>query len=434
MKLPTPRFAASRRPASRTRGRTFLATLGAAGVLCAIALLYIGYHSPKSIPGRSYYMLHAQFDNADNLTSSYQVRIGGRLVGQVLNPRVRDGKALVDLQLDPKIKPLLSDTKLRVRPRSPVGVRFVELTPGTKGTPRGADATIPARQTSAAVQIDEALDTLDADHRRKTQMLLNELGKGFLSRGEDLNDAIGAAPATLRNLDAVAGTINARRGAVEGFVTGTESAAAAADPVRDAIGKGFEPEAQALKPFSEQGDAVRSLLDVAPRDLDSIRAGLARTDPLLTQLERFATYARPMLASARGTFSQTSSLLAEAPPGLTAADKTLRLLQRAVKPTLQLTSTLQPVLPIIDDTLQSSLPILGQLAPRDCDLRRFFDNWTDTLAFGDGYSNVLRFNVEGSAETLQGYTDKTAKLPGMFTSPYPAPCAVDHQKTYGGAR
>jgi virulence factor Mce-like protein len=435
MKLPAPRFAPTRRgrPASRTRGRLFLAALGAVGVACALALLAIGYLSPKGIPGRSYYNLHARFTNADNLTASYQVRIGGRLVGQVLDPKVRDGQADVRLQLNPAIAPLRSDSTLRVRPRSPVGVRFVELNPGTKGTPLKEGDTIPASQTSATVQLDEVLGALDADHRRKAATLLNELGKGFLGRGEDLNAAIGAAPPTLRNLAAVGGALNARTGAIEGFVSGSNAAAAAADPVRSDIGRGFEPEARALAPFAKEGDAIRSLLDVAPRDLSSVRVGLAQTTPFLHELERFAAEARPALASGRTAFADTSALLRESPPGLQAADKTLRLAQRAVKPTLALTSTIQPVLPLVDDTLTSSLPILGQLAPRDCDLRRFFDNWADTLAFGDGYSNYLRFNVEGSLESVQGWTDNT-KLPGQFSSAYPAPCAPDHQKTTGGGR
>ena len=42
---------------------------------------------------------------------------------------------MVDLLLDPALRPLRSDTRLRVRPRSPIGVRFVELSPGTHGRP-----------------------------------------------------------------------------------------------------------------------------------------------------------------------------------------------------------------------------------------------------------------------------------------------------------
>jgi hypothetical protein len=40
------------RPASFTHGRPFMVSLGLAGVLAAVTLLYVGYNSPNSIPGR----------------------------------------------------------------------------------------------------------------------------------------------------------------------------------------------------------------------------------------------------------------------------------------------------------------------------------------------------------------------------------------------
>lgn len=419
------------RPASYTHSRRFMVSLGAAGLVVAGTMLYIGYHSPKSIPGRSYYTLSAQFKAADNLTSSYQVRIGGKLVGQVLRPRVEHGLGVVDLQMKPEVKPLLSDTTLRVRPRSPVGVRFVELHPGTKGTPLKDGGVIPASQTSITVQIDEALRTLDARRRREAQVLLNELGRGFLSRGDDLNPAIRKGPQALADLAAVAGAVNAVPRGVERFVAGSDAAAQAADPVRRAIATGFAPEAKALRPFAQEQQALSHDLDIAPAALRSLQGDLARVTVVLAQLDRVARDGEPTLRAAVPTLAGTSALLTEAGPGLQGLPKTLGEVRTAVPPTLVALKRLQPVLPSLDGTLQSSLPIIGQLAPRDCDLRRFFENWANTLQFRTTYSNVLRFSVEGSAETLQGVKTKT---PRTYQSPYAAPCAPDTQKISGGSR
>ncbi len=417
------------RPASFTHGRPFMVTLGLAGVLAALTLLYVGYNSPNSIPGRSYYTVNAQFKNADNLTSSYQVRVGGELVGQILRPRVEHGLGVVDLQLKPEMKPLLSDTTLKVRPRSPVGVRFVELHPGTKGTPLEEGDTIPASNTSVTVQIDEALATLDADHRQKTQQLLTELGKGFLSRGEDINAAIKAAPPTLTHLQSVARAVNDVPDGVERFINGSDAAATAADPVRDEIATGFAPEAKALRPFAAEDDALARALDVAPAALRSVQTDLTRIDPVLTSLERVGRNAEPTLRVALPTLRNTRGLLAEASPGLSALQNTLGNVRTAVPPTLAVLKTLKPVLPTLDKTLQASLPLLRELGPRDCDFRRFFGNWRDTLAYQASYSGVLRFSAEGTPETLQGYTKK---IPGVTQSPYPGPCAPDTQKLRAG--
>lgn len=419
------------RPVSHTRSRGFMVGLGVAGVCMAIGMAYIGYNSPNNIPGRSYYTISAEFANADNLTSSYQIRVGGRLVGQVLRPRVEHGKGIVDLQLKTDLKPLLSDTTLRVRPRSPVGVRFVELHPGTHGTPLAEGAMLRASQTSSTVQLDTALGTLDARRRLETQQLLLALGRGFLGRGEDLNAAIGKAPPTLRNLDAVAGEINRNPNAVSGFIAGSESAAAAADPVRTDIATGFAPEAAALRPFANEHPALEHALDVAPSALRSVEGGLAQLTPLLGQLERLGANAEPTLRIARPTLATTQAVLREAHPGLAAAPKTLGLLRRAVPPTVDALTQLRPVLPSLDATLRDTLPLIDELAPRDCDIKRFFGNWSSLLQYRTAASSVLRFSVEGSAETLQGWTTKP---PRTFQSPYAAPCAPDHQKVWGGTR
>ena len=63
--------------------------IGGVTVVAAMGLLAVGYFAPRTIPGRSYYNIKAQFEDADNLTNSYQVRIGGRLVNSV-PPKDRD--------------------------------------------------------------------------------------------------------------------------------------------------------------------------------------------------------------------------------------------------------------------------------------------------------------------------------------------------------
>src|SRR5438874_1712439 len=164
---------AKEREVSQQRGKLFMLGVGLTGIGVAVLLAWIGYNAPNSIPGRKYYTVKAELNQADNLTSHYQVRVAGRLVGQILNPRVEGDKAVVDLQLEDSMRPLLSDTTIRVRPRSPIGVRFLELRPGTHGTPIPEGGTLPASHASAARPLDEALSTLDAPTRARTKELLS---------------------------------------------------------------------------------------------------------------------------------------------------------------------------------------------------------------------------------------------------------------------
>jgi ABC-type transporter Mla subunit MlaD len=399
-------------------------SLGALGIGAALLLLYVGYHAPVSIPGRSYYNLHAAFKDADNLTRSYQVRIGGRLVGQVLNPHVEHGEGVVDLQLTPDVKPLLSDTKLKVRPRSAVGVRFVELTPGTHGTPLKDGATIGASNTSETVQLDEALDTFDASRRRKAQILLNQLGVGMIGRGEDNNQTIKATPDLLNGIDEVSTAINARNGAPQRFVAGSEGAANAANPVRQAIATGFKPESQALKPFTDSASGLRAALDTAPGALSSVRAGLVQTDPLLNKVDGLAKAATPALRAGVPALQQLSGLLRESRPGLRDVRATLDLVHRAVPPTLSLLDTVDPVLPNLQRTLTLPINVLDVLGPRGCDINTMATNWGSMLGFGNSGGSVLRFNLTFSPESLIGATKTVPTPEPIHQNPYPKPCAA----------
>lgn len=430
-----PLFGRTARPASQGHSRTFLSLLGAAGLLVAALLAYVGLNAPNAIPGRSTYDLKAQFREADNLTSHYQVRVAGRLVGQVLHPEVHNGMATVELQLDKDLKPLKSDTILRVRPRSPIGVRFVELIPGTSGRPLKTGETIPARQTSSALPLDTVLGTLDAPTRRRTKQLLRALGGGFAARGEDLNAAIDEAPGALHSAAGLAGAITGRTGAVHDLVTGADAAADAADPVRDTIARGFRPERDALKPLADVRSSVARTLEVAPRDLEGARAGLARTSPFLRELGGLARDARPLLAAAPSSLPRAAALLREGRPAISRLDRTLTLAQRAVDPTLGLLRTADPALPTIDETTRSGLPLVAQLAPRGCDLVFMLRNFESILAWGDQTGNFLRFIVIGSPESVGGQESRGILAPVPQGNPYPAPCAVRNDRlTTGAAR
>lgn len=423
----------TRRPVSTSRSNKSMLVIGLVGVGFALLLLWIGFNAPKNIPGRSYYNLYAEFDDADNLTSSYQIRVGGKLVGQVLRPEVRDGKARVQLQLRSEFKPLRSDTTLRVRPRSPVGVRFVEVVPGTKGRELDEGETIPANQTSETVQLDQALDTLDTPRRKKVQTFLNELGAGLASRGEDNSVSLQRAPQFLEQLDDISDAVNDRDGAPRRFIAGAQGAANAADPVRQDIAEGFEPESGALDVFDRNEGPLTDTLRTAPVTLPSVRTNLATTDPTLREVAVMAREMRPLFRSAPAALGSTATLLDEGRRGLDRVPATTDLVERAVPPTLKLLDTVRPVLPDLEATFRRAAPLLDELGPRGCDINLFVRNWKDMLNYGTSAGTFLRLNVQAAGEeNLGGGTKKGAFLSKIRSNSYPAPCEAGNE--LGGTR
>src|SRR3954454_2170088 len=124
----------SGRPVGKQRSRAFMLAVSIGALVLAAVTFYVGYEAANTVPFRGYYNLHAQFDNAENLANHYEIREGGVRVGQLLNPRVKNGKAVVDLRISDRYKPLLSDTQVRIRLRRSGGARYLELIPAKHGT------------------------------------------------------------------------------------------------------------------------------------------------------------------------------------------------------------------------------------------------------------------------------------------------------------
>jgi virulence factor Mce-like protein len=417
------------RAAGKQRSRGFTLSVGFAAVAIAMAMFYVGYHAPQSVPGRSYYNLHALFRNADNLEDHYDVRIGGVRAGQVLNPRVKNHLAEVDLQLSSAFKPLRSDSTIRIRLRSAVGIRYVEITPGTRGTPLPDGATLGLSQTSAPVDLDQVLRTFDPQTRATTAQFLGELGNGVAARGQDVNETLGDAPGFLSKLGSVSGAINSRPGAMSSFISSSQGAAAAFDPVRDVMSNGFQPETQALKPFSDRASELHATLEQAPPTLAELQSGLPSVTALVAQVTGLARAARPTLADAPAAFNQTTALLEHARPGLRGADKTLQLAHQAVSPALTFLRTAQPALPMINKALRSSTPIVTDLAAHTCGLSDGFAGWAGTMKFGTAYNNQIRFTIADTSTIVAGQPNAPS-----LASPYIPPCNGTSGSEVGGPK
>jgi ABC-type transporter Mla subunit MlaD len=421
MRLPAPR----QRLASQQRSKPFMAALGLLGIGIFLLFAWIGFQAPNAIPGRSYYYLYAQFKSADNLTYHSQVRVDGDVVGQVLNPTVANGIATVKLQMSPSVAPLRADSTVAVLPRSAVGVRYLEITPGLHGSPLPSGGTIGYRQTSSTTQLDTVLGTFDPATRVNLQRFLRNFGEGLAGQGQNLNDTLRAAPSFEMHASDVLGAVGARAGATASLVHGAGTIASAADPVRDSIASGFRPEAQALRPFADRASRTEATLAAAPPALTAVQTRMPAFDALAAQVSGFATAIRPGLQAGPAAFSQTSALLSESKPALVDAQRVLNVAGKAVGPVLDLLHTVRPVLTPLRSGLKSAIPIVSTLGAHGCDFVRFGTYWTSMQAFGNSQGNVLRFLLTTpDVSSAYGATTPSADT---FSDPYPAPCVAGHE-------
>lgn len=199
---------------SPRRGQAALAAspvlVGAVTVLVTIVAVFLSYNANSGLPFVPTYDLKANLPNAAQLVKGFEVRIGGARVGFLskIEPRKRaDGSAYAQLtmKLDKSIEPIPADSTLLVRPRSSLGLKYIELTPGDGRAGLAAGSVIPVRQARpAVVELDDLFSMFDEKTRVGSRNALDGYGGGFAGRGQDINTAIEALVPLLADLEPVA--------------------------------------------------------------------------------------------------------------------------------------------------------------------------------------------------------------------------------------
>src|SRR4051812_37754625 len=184
----------------RGTGATAIASnpvlVGVATTLVIVVAVFLAYNANAGLPWVPSYRLTAEVPGAASLVRGNEVRIGGFRVGVVdkITPvQQTDGSvaAKLDLKLETDVKPLPIDSKILVRPRSALGLKYVEVTRGTsrQGYPEGGSIPLSAAVVKP-VEFDEFFNMFDEPTRRGEQQNLRGFGDAFAGRGEDLNNAI----------------------------------------------------------------------------------------------------------------------------------------------------------------------------------------------------------------------------------------------------
>jgi virulence factor Mce-like protein len=213
--------------------------IGAVTVLVTIVAVFLSYNANTGLPFVPTYELKANLPNASQLVEGFEVRIGGARVGQVseIEPKQReDGTtyAQITMKLDKEVEPLPADSTLLVRPRSSLGLKYVEVRPGTGRAGFPAGATIPIRQARPeVVEIDDLFNMFDDKARAGSRNSLVGYGEGLAGRGVDLNLAIAELRPLLQDLEPVAANLAAPETRLDRFFQALADAAAEAAPVAE---------------------------------------------------------------------------------------------------------------------------------------------------------------------------------------------------------
>jgi hypothetical protein len=215
--------------------------VGAVTVLVTIVAVFLSYNATSGLPFVPTYDLRANLPNAEQLVRGFEVRIGGARVGvisDIVPKRRADGStyAQVTMKLDKSVEPLPAGSMLRVRPRSALGLKYIELAPGSergKGEGLPAGSVLGVEHVRTSVELDQFFNMFDAPARVGQRNSLDGYGGGLAGRGRDLNTAIEAFVPLLRDLEPVARNLSSKETRLGRFFTALGDAASEAAPVAE---------------------------------------------------------------------------------------------------------------------------------------------------------------------------------------------------------
>jgi phospholipid/cholesterol/gamma-HCH transport system substrate-binding protein len=412
--------------------------IGAATVLVVIVAVFLSYNANQGLPFVPTYTLKAQTPSAANLVRGNEVRIGGTRVGSVDKISVErrdDGTsiAVLSLKLERSVSPLPKDSTVLIRPRSALGLKYVELTRGTSQEGFDDGDTIPlANATPAPVEFDEFTNMFDEDTRDAAQANLRGFGDAFAGRGASINQAIGALRPLLRDIIPVARNLSSDATNLSRFVASLSRTARIVAPAAESQAQlfvGLDRTFAALRRVSRP--YIQESISEGPATLDAAIRGFPVQRPFLANTEGLFRELRPGVRALRAAAPDLADALAVGTP-------TLRRLPQLNKRLASLLTELEtfsqdPLVPrglrALTDTMRQLNPTLQYLAPAQttCNyVALWFRNISSLLSEGDLNGTWQRFIIVAAPEGPNnegGPSSAPADGPTLenhlHTNPYP---------------
>jgi phospholipid/cholesterol/gamma-HCH transport system substrate-binding protein len=377
------------------------AIVGAVTVLVVVVAVFLAYNANNGLPFVSTYDLHARVPNANALVKGNEVRIGGSRVGVIESVRpvqYENGAvaAELDLKLDKSAEPIPADSTMIIRPKSPLGLKYLQIVPGDSNRGLEAGETIPLSAAHPEpVDIDQFFDMFDEKTRKAIQRGNAGFGNAFAGRGPQINAALGALRGAAEHGQPVLRTLVDPSTGFGAFWEALEALSATVVPVAEtqasmfvALDRTFAAFARVSRPF------IQETIVKGPPTLDAVTADLPALRPFLHDAGRFFAAFQPG-ARALGRTSPTIAAALQA--GIPALNRSPAFFKQ-VTPTAEALLDFQAEpgvfngLDLLIDTNEVFAPTIRYIAPAQtkCSyLSLLFRNLASAFSESNGAGNWL---------------------------------------------
>jgi phospholipid/cholesterol/gamma-HCH transport system substrate-binding protein len=321
--------------AIKTHMTDFVAIL----VLLVLSVAVAGYvlsHERFRFPfiESSPYTVNAEFSTAQAVTpgQGQSVRVSGVQVGEIGNVTLKNGLAVVQLQIDPKYKGLIhTNASALLRPKTGLKDMFVEVQPGGKPAPVAkAGWTMPVANTLPDVNADEILSSLDGDTRNYLQLLVNGAGQGLKGKGgTELAQVFERFEPTHQDLARLNGAVAVRGRDLQQLVNSLQRLNTALSHNQGQIVRLVDASSTVFRAFASQDTNIS-------RAIADLPGTLSQTTDTLNKVTTFARLLGPtagnLLPAARALPAANAAVTALAKPSAPIVQQQIRPFVVAARP------------------------------------------------------------------------------------------------------
>ena len=261
--------------------------VGAVTVLVVVVAVFLAYNANNGLPFVPTRELKVQTASGSNLVKGNEVREGGYRIGVVsdIQPVALNGQtvpqvgtengvdqptvgAQLTLKLDKSAGAIPVDSTLIIRPRSALGLKYLDLIRGRSSKTFADGGTMPIAQTTVPVQFDDVYRIFDQPTRVASQANLLGFGNAFVGRGTSLNQAIASLTPFLTHLQAVTANLADPASQLGRFFAELDRTAATVAPVAGVNSQLFTDMATTFAAFSANTNDLEQTIQKSPSTLD----------------------------------------------------------------------------------------------------------------------------------------------------------------------
>jgi phospholipid/cholesterol/gamma-HCH transport system substrate-binding protein len=286
------------------------------------------FHLPKWVPvlGSDFYKLNVEFQTGQAVVpgQGQTINIAGVKVGDVQSVHLKNGVAIVSVNMDKKYAPVYRNAHVLLRPKTGLKDMYLALDPGTRDAgslPSGG--TVPVANTLPDVNPDEVLASLDADTRDYLRILLAAGGQAFTDRpghpgqqAADLRQTFKRFDPINRNLAAITTEVAKRQRSVRHVVHNFRLITDELASTDGRLGRFVESSNANFAAFARQDAALREALALLPSTLQVAQSTLNKANtlalvatPAFTNLQPFARALGPALVDVRPFLKTTTPVI-----------------------------------------------------------------------------------------------------------------------------